>query len=80
MRTRVEPVHISEPLVSVWLDLEAAFWARREGQSMPVENEDDEVAEEPAPCRRRGRDPPTGALRVNGMFGSQHEDDERGNE
>ena len=65
------PVHIAEPLVNVLQGIESAFWARREGHSMPVENEDDDVAED-APPRRRSRDPPTGALRVNGMFGSQH--------
>ena len=65
MRTRVEPVHISEPLVSVWLDLEAAFWARRERHNLPVVVEPgDEETEEPAPCRRRSRDPPNEELRV----------------
>ena len=36
MRTRVEPVRVSEALVSVLQGIEAAFWARREGHSMPV--------------------------------------------
>ena len=68
MRTR-EPEHVSEPLVNVLQGIEAAFWARREGQSMPVENEDDDVAED-APPRRRSRDPPNEALRVKGaIFG-----------
>lgn len=59
MSARFEPVHISEPLVSVWLDLEAAFWGRREGHSMPVVVEPGEDEEtEPAPCRRCARDPP----------------------
>ena len=76
-----EPEHVSSVTARVLGDIEAAFWARRERQSMPVEVEDDaEEPEESAPCRRRSRDPPTGALSVKGMFGSQHEDDERGNE
>ena len=60
MRTRVEPVRVSEALVSVLQGIEAAFWARREGHSMPVVVEPGEDEEtEPAPCRRRSRDPPT---------------------
>ena len=58
MRRR-EPEHIAEPLVNVLQGIEAAFWARRERHNLPVENEDDDVAEEPAPPRRRSRDPPT---------------------
>ena len=65
------PVHIAEPLVNVLQGIESAFWARREGHSMPVVVEPGEDEEtEPAPCRRRSRDPPTGALRVKGeIFG-----------
>ena len=60
MRTRVEPVRVSEALVSVLQGIEAAFWSRRERQSMPVVVEPGEDEEtEPAPCRRCARDPPT---------------------
>lgn len=66
MRTR-EPVHISEPLVSVWRDIERAYCAAR---GLPVDDVDAEEPDESAPCRRRSRGPPTGALRVKGaIFG-----------
>ena len=72
-----EPEHVSSVTARVLGDIERAYCA---AHGLPVDDTDAETPDEPAPCRRRGRDPPTGALRVKGMFGSQHEDDERGNE
>ena len=42
MRTRVEPVHISEPLVSVWLEIERAY-CERHGLPLNVEPGEDET-------------------------------------
>ncbi len=52
-----EPVLIAEPLVNVLRDIEAAF-CRAHGLPLNVEPGEDEETD-PAPCRRRSRDPPT---------------------
>ena len=53
-----EPVHIAEPLVNVWLDIEAAY-CRAHGLPLNVEETEDEETEESAPRLNRSRDPPT---------------------
>ena len=62
MRSR-EPVRVSEALVNVWLDIEAAY-CRAHGLPLNVEETEDEETEESAPRLNRNRDPPNEALRV----------------
>ena len=48
-----EPVHISEPLVNVWRDIEAAYC---KAHGLPIDGEPDETDEDD--IQQRGRDPP----------------------
>ena len=60
MRTRSEPVHISEPLSSVWLEIERAY-CRAHGLPLDIEPGEDETPDylegvtlnEPCPVDRR---------------------------